>query len=157
MTNNNPIELSYRDIIKLIPHSLPFLLIDKVERLVPNESAVGIKAVTALEPHFQGHFPNYPVMPGVMIIESMAQTAGCLVSYTEGYDDPKKSSNKLVYFASIDSAKFRKPVIPGDVVSVYVNKIRDRGQLWKFSGRAEVKGSIVSECIFSAMIVDAGK
>ena len=94
MTGNKSINLNYSQIINLIPHRLPFLLIDKVEKLVPNVSAVGIKAVSAMEPHFQGHFPNYPVMPGVLIIESMAQTAGCLVSYSEGYSDPKKSANK---------------------------------------------------------------
>ena len=156
MTNNQLISLSYSEIISLIPHRLPFLLIDRVEQLIPNISAVGIKAVSAMEPHFQGHFPNYPVMPGVMIIESMAQTAGCLVSYSEGYSDKEKSKNKLVYFASIESAKFRKPVLPGEILSVYVETIRSRGMLWKFSGKGKVNNQIVSECIFSAAIVEAG-
>ena len=153
----NKINLDYNQILKLIPHRLPFLLIDRVENLVPNTSAVGIKSVTVTEPHFAGHFPNYPVMPGVLIIEAMAQTAGCLVSYTEGYGSKKSSEGKLVYFASIDSAKFRKPVRPGEILSLYIEKIRGRGTLWKFSGTAKVNGSVVSECIFSAMIVDAGK
>ena len=153
----NEINLDYNQILKLIPHRLPFLLIDRVENLVPDTSAVGIKSVTVNEPHFAGHFPNYPVMPGVLIIEAMAQTAGCLVSYTEGYGSKKSSEGKLVYFASIDSAKFRKPVRPGEILSLYIEKIRGRGTLWKFSGTAKVNGSIVSECIFSAMIVDAGK
>ena len=153
----NEINLDYNQILKLIPHRLPFLLIDRVENLVPDTSAVGIKSVTVTEPHFAGHFPNYPVMPGVLIIEAMAQTAGCLVSYTEGYGSKKSSEGKLVYFASIESAKFRKPVRPGEILSLYVEKIRGRGTLWKFSGTAKVNGSIVSECIFSAMIVDAGK
>ena len=151
------INLDYNQILKLIPHRLPFLLIDRVENLVPDTSAVGIKSVTVTEPHFAGHFPNYPVMPGVLIIEAMAQTAGCLVSYTEGYGSKKSSEGKLVYFASIDSAKFRKPVRPGEILSLYIEKIRGRGTLWKFSGTAKVNGSVVSECIFSAMIVDAGK
>ena len=153
----NEINLDYNQILKLIPHRLPFLLIDRVENLVPDTSAVGIKSVTVTEPHFAGHFPNYPVMPGVLIVEAMAQTAGCLVSFTEGYGSKKSSEGKLVYFASIDSAKFRKPVRPGEILSLYIEKIRGRGSLWKFSGTAKVNGSIVSECIFSAMIVDAGK
>ena len=153
----NEINLDYNQILKLIPHRLPFLLIDRVENLVPDTSAVGIKSVTVTEPHFAGHFPNYPVMPGVLIIEAMAQTAGCLVSYTEGYGSKKSSEGKLVFFASIDSAKFRKPVRPGEILSLYIEKIRGRGTLWKFSGTAKVNGSVVSECIFSAMIVDAGK
>ena len=153
----NEINLDYNQILKLIPHRLPFLLIDRVQNLIPDTSAVGIKSVTVTEPHFAGHFPNYPVMPGVLIIEAMAQTAGCLVSYTEGYGSKKSSEGKLVYFASIESAKFRKPVRPGEILSLYIEKIRGRGSLWKFSGTAKVNGSVVSECIFSAMIVDAGK
>ena len=132
----NEINLDYNQILKLIPHRLPFLLIDRVENLVPDTSAVGIKSVTVTEPHFSGHFPNYPVMPGVLIVEAMAQTAGCLVSYTEGYGSKKSSEGKLVYFASIDIAKFRKPVRPGEILSLYIEKIRGRGTLWKFSGTA---------------------
>ena len=154
---NENINLDYNAIINLIPHRLPFLLIDKVENLIPNISAIGIKSVTATEPHFAGHFPNYPVMPGVLIIEAMAQTAGCLVSYSEGYGVEKSSEGKLVYFASIDSAKFRRPVRPGEILYLDIKKIRGRGTLWKFSGVAKINEQIVSECVFSAMIVDAGK
>ena len=154
---NKSINLDYNEIINLIPHRLPFLLIDKVENLIPNTSAIGIKSVTATEPHFAGHFPNYPVMPGVLIIEAMAQTAGCLVSYTEGYGRDKSSEGKLVYFVSIDSAKFRRPVRPGEILFLDVKKIRGRGTLWKFSGVAKINEQIVSESVFSAMIIDAGK
>ncbi len=157
MMNNKQIDLEYNEILNLIPHRLPFLLVDRIENLVPGISAVGIKAVTSTEPHFEGHFPNYPVMPGVLIIESMAQTAGCLVAYTQGYSSKEKNNNKLVYFTSIDSAKFRKPVRPGETISIIVKKIRGRGSLWKFSGIAKVNDNIVSECIFSAMMVEVGK
>ena len=153
----NKINLEYKEILNLIPHRLPFLLIDRIENLIPEISAIGIKAVTSTEPHFEGHFPGYPVMPGVLIIESMAQTAGCLVSYSEGYGSVKPNQGKLVYFTSIDSAKFRKPVRPGEILKVHVEKIRGRGGLWKFSGKAMVNNEVVSECVFSAMIVDAGK
>ena len=125
-------------------------MIDKVEDIVENESAVGIKNVSIAEPHFQGHFPTQPVMPGVLIIEAMAQTAAVLVVKTLGPD----AEGKLVYFMSVDKARFRKPVVPGDVLHVHVAKERMRGNVWRFSGEAKVGGVLCAEAIFAAMIMD---
>jgi 3-hydroxyacyl-[acyl-carrier-protein] dehydratase len=137
-------------IMEMIPHRYPFLMIDRVIETVPDSNATAIKNVTMDEPFFQGHFPAHPVMPGVLIIESMAQTAAVLVVYTLG----EKSEGKLVYFTSIETARFRKPVTPGDSLHIHVKKERNRGGLWKFSGKAEVDGAIVAEATFSAMIMD---
>ena len=137
-------------IMKMIPHRYPFLMIDRVIETVPNSSAVAIKNVTIDEPFFQGHFPARPVMPGVLIIESMAQTAAVLVVYTLG----EEAEGKLVYFTSIESARFRKPVTPGDSLRIHVEKERSRGALWKFNGKAEVDGTVVAEATFAAMIMD---
>jgi len=117
---------------------------------VPGESATGIKNVTINEPFFQGHFPGHPVMPGVLIIESMAQTAGALVMHTIGLG----SEGRVVYFMSIDSARFRKPVVPGDTMVINAVKQRSRGNIWKFSAKALVGEALVAESVFSAMIVD---
>ena len=141
------------DVLKVmerIPHRYPFLMIDRIDNVVPYESAVGIKCVSIGEPHFQGHFPGKPVMPGVLIIESMAQTAGVMVVTSLGPD----SEGKLVYFMSIEEAKFRRPVVPGDRMEVHVTKKQNRGQVWKFRGEARVDGKIVAEATFSAMIRD---
>ncbi|MDA1311677.1 MAG: 3-hydroxyacyl-ACP dehydratase FabZ, partial [Proteobacteria bacterium] len=116
-----------------------------------DKRAIGIKNVSVNEPHFDGHFPNRPVMPGVLIIEAMAQTAGVLVVATLGED----AEGKLVYFMTIDSARFRKPVVPGDQLEVVVEKLRNRGPVWKFTGKAYVDGGLAAEAIFSAMIVDS--
>jgi 3-hydroxyacyl-[acyl-carrier-protein] dehydratase len=137
-------------IMEMIPHRYPFLMIDKVVDIVPSESACGIKNVTINEPHFQGHFPQRPVMPGVLIIEAMAQTAAVLVVHTLG----PKAEGKLVYFMTVDSARFRKPVVPGDTVHVHVRKQRHRGAVWKFNGEAKVAGRLVAEAEFAAMILD---
>jgi 3-hydroxyacyl-[acyl-carrier-protein] dehydratase len=137
-------------ILEIIPHRYPFLMIDRLVDMVPNESAVGIKNVTINEPHFQGHFPQRPVMPGVLIIEAMAQTAAALVVHSLG----PQAEGKLVYFMTIDSARFRKPVIPGDTLRVHVKKQRHRGTVWKFLGEAKVEGKLVAEAEFSAMILD---
>ncbi len=137
-------------IMKMIPHRYPILLVDRVLEFVPNESAVGLKNVTMNEPHFQGHFPTFPVMPGVLIVEAMAQTSAILVVQTLGLE----SQGKLVYFMSIDMAKFRKPVTPGDSMHIRVTKIQNRKAVWKFRGEATVNGQLCAEAEFSAMIVD---
>lgn len=137
-------------IMEMIPHRFPFLMIDRVVDLIRDESAVGIKNVTINENYFQGHFPRQPVMPGVLIIESMAQTAAVLVVETlEG-----AAAGKLVYFMTVDEGRFRKPVVPGDTVHVHVTKLRHRANVWKFQGEAKVNGVLVAEARFSAMIMD---
>ena len=143
-------KLNINEIQALIPHRYPMLLVDRLENIVEGESATGIKNVTMNEWFFQGHFPESPVMPGVLIVEAMAQTAGTLVMYST----QKKASDKLVYFMSISEAKFRKPVLPGDTLHIHVKKEKGRDPIWKFSGRAEVDGTLVSEAIFTAMIVE---
>lgn len=137
-------------VMEMIPHRHPFLMIDKVTEVVANDSAVGIKNVTINEGFFQGHFPKRPVMPGVLIIESMAQTAAVLVVETLG----AAAEGKLVYFMSIDSARFRRPVVPGDTLEIRVKKVKHRSAVWKFSGEAHVNGMLCAEAIFTAMILD---
>ncbi len=138
-------------VMEMIPHRYPFLMIDRVIDVVPDVGAVGIKNVSINEPHFQGHFPRRPVMPGVLIIESMAQSAAVLVVETLG----KEFEGKLVYFMSVDRARFRKPVVPGDVMYVHVRKERQRGPVWKFTAEAKVEGTVVAEATYSAMILDS--
>jgi len=135
---------------KMIPHRYPFLLIDRVVDLKSGISATGIKNVSINEPYFQGHFPNHPVMPGVLIIEAMAQTAGVLVVHTLG----PEGEGKLVYFMTIDKARFRKPVVPGDQIQIFVTVERSRGNVWKFRGVAKVEGVTVADADFGAMIID---
>ena len=137
-------------IVKMIPHRYPFLMVDRIVDLVVGESATGIKNVSINEPFFQGHFPAHPVMPGVLIVESMAQTAGIVVVHSLGPD----AEGKVVYFMSIDSARFRKPVTPGDTLHVHVSKRTSRGNVWKFNGLAKVDGAVVAEATYSAMILD---
>ncbi len=136
------------EIKKLIPHRYPFLLIDKVIDIVKNESATGVKNVTVNEPYFPGHFPSSSVVPGVLQIESMAQTAAVLVAKSLNFS----GSNALVLLTTIDNAKFRKPVIPGDVMSLVVSVKKMRNKLWKFYGKVIVDSQRVSECEFSAMM-----
>lgn len=137
-------------IMEMIPHRFPMLLVDKVVDLVPDESATGIKNVTINEQFFQGHFPTRPVVPGVMIIESMAQTAAVLVVHTLGPD----AEGKLVYFMSVDNARFRRPIVPGDQMRVHVVKTKRRGPVWKFSGKVTVDGKLAAEASYAAMIQD---
>ena len=137
-------------IMQMIPHRHPFLMIDKVVDIMANERATGIKNVSINENHFRGHFPTRPVMPGVLIIEAMAQTAAVLVVHTLG----PESEGKLVYFMSVDNARFRRPVFPGDRLDVHVVKQRNRGNVWKFEGRAKVGENLMAEAVFAAMILD---
>ena len=137
-------------IMEMIPHRYPFLMIDRVVDIVPGAKATGVKNVTINEPYFSGHFPERPVMPGVLIIEAMAQTAAVFVVHTLGAE----SEGKLVYFMSVDGARFRKPVEPGDQLHVEVTKQRSRGNVWKFSGKATVDGKLVAEATYAAMIMN---
>lgn len=137
-------------ILHAIPHRYPFLMIDRVVDVVPDRSAIGVKNVSVNESFFQGHFPGHPVMPGVLIIESMAQTAAVLVVETLGPD----AAGKLVYFMSIEAAKFRRPVQPGDQLRIHVTKDRSRGNVWKFNAVARVDGVSVAEATYAAMIMD---
>ena len=147
MKNN---ELSLNEIKKLIPHREPMLLIDKVKIVKHLESAIGEKKIKNNEHFFKGHFPNKPIMPGVFIIEALAQTASVLVMHSL----KMTSDNKLVYFMSLENAKFRKPVMPNSKLYLYVKKKQHRGLVWKFSGEAKVNNIKVAEAIYSAMIVE---
>ena len=138
-----------QEIKRMIPHRYPFLFIDAVRAIKPNESAVGVKNVTINEPHFQGHFPQKPVMPGVTIVEAMAQTAAVLVVRTLNMID----HDLLVYFMTLDKCKFRHLVLPGDVLELHVKVLRGRGKIWKFWGEGKVGGKVVAEAEFTAMIV----
>ncbi len=151
--NGGIITLFYNDLIKLIPHRHPFLLIDKVTDIIINKSITGIKAVTFNEYFFPGHFPGYPVMPGVLILESMAQTAACLISY----EDQSLSLDNLVFFTGIEKAKFRKPVIPGYELFLKINLISNKQSLYKFSGKAFIQNKLVASSEFSAMLVNKEK
>ena len=135
---------------KLIPHRAPFLLIDRVEHVVLDSEATGIKMVSGNEPYFAGHFPDFPVMPGVLIVEALAQTASVMVAATI----PDLTVGKLVFFTTVEKARFRQPVRPGDGVKLHVVKNTNKGPLWKFVGKASVDGKLVAEADFGAMIVD---
>ena len=136
-------------LLTLLPHRYPFLLVDRIVEARADEYGVGIKNVTANEPHFQGHFPGRPVMPGVLLIEAMAQTAGALCVASQGVGDVPS----VVYMMTIDKAKFRKPVAPGDQVKFHMTRIAKRRNMWWFRGEAKVDGALVCEAEVSAMLV----
>lgn len=135
---------------EMIPHRDPFLFLDQVRDLNLGTSAVGVKDVTGDEDFFRGHFPGHPIMPGVLVVEAMAQTAGVLVVATLG----KEAEGKLVYFMSVDKARFRKPVLPGDTLELHVELLRSKRNVYKFNGKALVGDTLVAEATFAAMIVD---
>ena len=137
-------------ILNFLPHRYPFLLVDKIVDIKGDDFGIGIKNVTVNEPHFMGHFPGRPIMPGVLIIEGMAQTAGTLCIAARG----NQAETPLVYFMTIDNTKFRKPVVPGDVLEYHMTKLRQRGNMWWFSGVAMVNGVKVAESELSAMLID---
>lgn len=143
-----PTEADLALIKRIIPHRYPFLLVDKVRDIVPNTSCVGVKCVTSNEPHFPGHFPSAPIMPGVLIIEAMAQTAAVMVGASMDLAD----KSLLTYFMGIDACKFRRMVVPGDVLELHVEARRGGGKIWKFVGKAMVGGQVCAEAEFTAMM-----
>jgi 3-hydroxyacyl-[acyl-carrier-protein] dehydratase len=147
-TPSSDLVLDVEAIKKLLPHRAPFLFVEKLSDIVPGESATGHKAVSFNEPHFQGHFPEFAVMPGVLIVEAMAQTAGALVVHTLGVEGAKRR----VYFMTIDKARFRRPVKPGDMLRIPVRALQKRGQVWRFTGQAYVGDGLCAEAEFAAMI-----
>ena len=150
MTADTPTTADIALIQRIIPHRYPFLLVDRVRDIVPFQSAVGIKNVTMNEPHFQGHFPGAPIMPGVTIVEAMAQTAAVMIGVSADLAD----KNLLVYFMGIDGCKFRRKVVPGDIVEMHLTTLRGKpgGKVWKFGGQAFVEGDLAAEAEFTAMM-----
>lgn len=149
----NQVVLNHPEILELIPHRPPFLMIDRVEDVVEGESARGIKAITSTEPHLAGHFPGHPIMPGVLTIEAMAQTAGVLIAYS----NRDGTSGQHVYFTTMDKVKFRSPARPGDTMHLDVVLTSSKAQLYKFEGKATIDGKLVASAIFSAMVVEPGR
>jgi 3-hydroxyacyl-[acyl-carrier-protein] dehydratase len=143
-------EIDITEILARIPHRYPFLLVDRCEEYRPSQSIVGIKCVTVNEPFFQGHFPDYPVMPGVLIVEAIAQTGAVLMSKSLEVD----VAGKTILFMSLDNCRFRSPVRPGDVIRMQVEVIKHRGDIFKFKGQALVGDKLAAECEFAAMVVE---
>jgi 3-hydroxyacyl-[acyl-carrier-protein] dehydratase len=143
-------EIDIIEVLARIPHRYPFLLVDRAEEYRPHQSIVGVKCVTANEPFFQGHFPGYPVMPGVLIVEAMAQTGAVLMSKSLEVD----TRGKTIFFMSVDNCRFRNPVRPGDVIRMPVEVVRARGDVFKFRGRALVGDKVAAEAEFAAMVVE---
>jgi 3-hydroxyacyl-[acyl-carrier-protein] dehydratase len=155
MSSKSPVgeasaEIDIIEILARIPHRYPFLLVDRAEEYRPHQSIVGIKCVTANEPYFQGHFPGYPVMPGVLIVEAMAQTGAVLMSKSLDVD----VAGKTILFMSLDNCRFRNPVRPGDLIRMHVEVLRARGDIFKFRGRAMVGEKLAAEAEFAAMVVE---
>ena len=147
----SPPILDVKQIQKLLPHRYPFLLVDRVVELEPNKRVVGVKCVTANEPFFAGHFPGHPVMPGVLILEALAQ-ASALMSLTTTPEEQR--AGKVIYFMAIDGARFRKPVVPGDVLELHCEMLKNKGSIIKVKGEAKVDGQVVAEGEFMAMMAD---
>ncbi len=150
MSDTDTKQIDINRVMDMIPHRYPILLVDRILEIEAGERAVALKNVTINEPHFQGHFPNFPVMPGVLIIEAMAQTSAIVCVESLGAE----AEGKVVFFMTIDNARFRKPVTPGDSMIIEVTKVRSRANVWKFSGVAKVDDQICAEATFSAMITD---
>lgn len=149
MAETKYIQGSIEHIMKMLPHRYPMLLVDRIIEVIPNERAIALKNVTINEAHFMGHFPGKPIMPGVLIIEAMAQAAAAFVGAGQ-----EKEEDKLVYFMSIESARFRKPVVPGDSMYLHVSLVKRRGNVWKVKGEAKVDGIIVADSEFTAMTAE---
>jgi 3-hydroxyacyl-[acyl-carrier-protein] dehydratase len=150
---SDKVVLNHPEIVQLIPHRPPFLMIDSVNSLVAHESARGVKAIASTDPHLAGHFPGFPIMPGVLIVEAMAQTAGVLCAWS----NREETEDKHVYLTTIDKVKFRSPARPGDTLFFDVKCIGSKGMLFRFDGIASIDGKTVTTASFSAMMVDPGR